>query len=207
MPSILDPAPPWSLERSAYVILWHGCLESDRANIEANGIDPTLGRVDADFGRGFYTTTVERQAKQWAWQRFLLWKDDPANVRLRNYPVVLRFRVPRYGHKGRIQGLDRLLSLHFVLGRNDNEDYWSFVQHCRQSTREGIRNHGRPATGWYDIVAGPVSAFWQQRVTMEGADQMSFHTSAATAILNKLIKNSRKGETNDYSWASVLHLS
>jgi len=203
MPSILNPAPPWSLERSASVILWHGCLELDRADIEANGIDPTRGRVDTDFGRGFYTTTVERQARQWAWQRFFLWRANAANANHQTQPVVLRFRVPRYGQKGRIRGLDRLFSLHFILGRNENEDYWSFVQHCRQSTPLAIRNHGRPPAGWYDLVTGPVSAFWQQRVAMQDADQVSFHTSAGAAILNKLIKNSRNGEADDYSWARV----
>ncbi len=204
MRPLLNPAPPWSLERSACVILWHGCMESDRVNIEANGIDPTLGRVNADFGRGFYTTTVERQARQWAWQRLLLWQENPTDVAFRNRPVVLRFRVPRYGRKGRLRGLDRLSSLHFVLGKNDNDDYWSFVQHCRQSTSESIHTHGRPPKGWYDMVAGPVAAFWQQRVTMEGADQVSFHTLNGTAILNELIEISRNGPTNDYSWDSVL---
>jgi hypothetical protein len=203
MPSILNPAPPWSLERSAYVSLWHGCLNSDRVNIEENGIDPTLGRVDADFGRGFYTTTVERQARQWAWQRFLLWNAGPANESVRNQPVVMRFRVPRHGRKGRIRGLDRLFSLHFVLAGSDNEDYWSFVQHCRQSTAEAFRDHGRPPSGWYDLVTGPVSAFWQQRVAMQDSDQVGFHTSVGAEILNKLIRSGRRGETNDYSWSFV----
>jgi len=117
MPPILHPAPPWQPDRSDYVILWHGCTAFDKDAIEAKGkgIDLAYCRVDTDFGRGFYTTTLERQARQWAWSRFLVWQARNPGV-TGNQPVVLRFRVRRYGlMKGRRKsdrGLDKLLSLH-----------------------------------------------------------------------------------------------
>src|SRR5919198_2236008 len=90
---ILNPAPPWHAPRSRYIILWHGCTTEDRDTIEANGVDVTVSRVDTDFGRGFYTTTVERQARHWAWTRFY----DPKFARKTGVqPVVLRFRVDRH---------------------------------------------------------------------------------------------------------------
>src|SRR5207253_3837631 len=42
--------------------------------------DLTAGRVDRDFGRGFYTTTLEKQARHWAWLRFY----DPKFARTRS---------------------------------------------------------------------------------------------------------------------------
>ena len=62
--SALHPPPPWAgSEFSRFVELWHGCLRSDVKSIRA-GIDPTLGNPVTDFGRGFYTSTVRRQARQ-----------------------------------------------------------------------------------------------------------------------------------------------
>lgn len=80
-------------------------------------------------------------------------------------------------------GLDKLLSLHFVRDDYDNDDFWSLVQHCRGSVpadpsrgiAEVVRDHRRPPTGWYQLVSGPVSAFWTQRAAMAGADPFSFH--------------------------------
>lgn len=53
--------------------VYHGTTLAAAYNIIAqatrlgtNGIDRTLGRLDADFGQGFYVTTVLHQAQQWA---------------------------------------------------------------------------------------------------------------------------------------------
>ncbi len=83
----------------------------------------------------------------------------------------------------------------FVLGDYDDLDYWSLVQHCRQSPPTGSpgqHHHKYPGAisspdWWYDLVVGPVSAFWAQRVTMADADQFGFHTDDAIEILQKLI--------------------
>jgi hypothetical protein len=202
-PPLLSPAPPWQPERSEFVILWHGCTLFDKDVIESDGIDLTKCKVDSDFGHGFYTTTLERQARHWAWGRFFVWQKGHPGV-TGNQPVILRFRLRRYGlakaKKKLDKGLDKLLSLHFVRGDYNNEDFWSFVQHCRQSTPAAPNDHQRPPGGWYDLVTGSVAAFWEQREAMAGADQVSFHTKLGVDILNDLIK-SRKRE--NYEWQIV----
>jgi hypothetical protein len=207
---ILNPAPPWQPDRSEYVILWHGCTVFDKNNIEKHGIDLKQCAVNTDFGRGFYTTTLERQARHWAWDRFLDWQARNPGV-IGNQPVVMRFRVRRYTlarRKGPLDdGLDKLKSLAFVIGEYNAEDYWSLVQHCRQSTPVAINNHRRPSSGWYDLVSGPVAAFWDQRVPMQDSDQFSFHTKTAIGLLNALIRRGLKSRPNGnpdyYTWKPV----
>jgi hypothetical protein len=207
MPPILHQAPAWASPTSEYFILWHGCTAWDKNNIEKAGINPLLGKVDTDFGRGFYTTTLERQAKQWAWDRYYDWQaKNPTHTG--NQPVVLRFRVRRYGinprRSAQDDGMDELRSLHFVLGNYDYEDYWSLVQHCRASTPASINDHGHPSGGWYDVVSGPVAAFWRQRVAMADSDQFSFHTTRAVALLNSRLRNGMAGDKDDYRWDPVI---
>ena len=60
---LLHAAPPWKPDLSEYVILWHGCTVVAKNHIEAHGIDLARCAVDTDFGRGFYTTTLQRQAR------------------------------------------------------------------------------------------------------------------------------------------------
>jgi len=106
---------------------------------------------------------------------------------------VIWFRVPR-------EALAALESLSFVRGDFAADEYWSFVQHCRASipatrTRPAVVNHHqRDQTGkatWYDMVCGPVAAFWQQRSAMLDADQYSFHTVAAEKVLNAVLAGAR----------------
>jgi hypothetical protein len=166
----------------------------DQVNIQNHGIDLTRCRVDTDFGRGFYTTTVEYQARQWAWNRYY----DPAVKRLpMNQPVVLTFRVDRHR-------LAKLSFISFVLADPYKDDYWSLVQHCRQSTPGSINDHRGPehepdGTHWYDVACGPVAAFWRQKFAMQDADQFSFHTTRAVGLLNRLIKSGNNAEYSAYS--------
>ena len=176
---ILHPPPPWiGSPFSRYVELWHGCLKSDVKSIR-KGIDPTKGNPVSDFGRGFYTSTVKRQAREWAWKR---WADSKGKLRgTGGAPLVVRFRIP-------LEQLAVLDSLVFVVGNHEQDRFWSFVHHCRQSTTRIVRAHGHPAhkapDDWYDVVWGPVAAFWTQRVLMDSADQVSFHTTRGAAVLN-----------------------
>lgn len=216
---LLNPAAPWQPDRSDYVILWHGCTAFDKDDIEKSGVNPAVGTVNVDFGRGFYTTTLERQARQWAWDRYYDWRAKNPSA-AGNQPVVLRFRVRRYSVLPRgsalEDGLDRLLSMQFVLGDYNSEDYWSMVQHCRQSVpenkakgiKEVVHDHKRPPTGWYQMVAGPVAAFWEQRVAMDDADQFSFHEGGVD-ILNALLAQGKgkgaggNGDPDFYQWLPV----
>lgn len=64
--------------------LYHGTLDMHVPSILA-GINVHQGRAHTDFGQGFYTTTVERQAHAWAWQ---LSQRAPGTL-----PAVIRFDV------------------------------------------------------------------------------------------------------------------
>jgi hypothetical protein len=187
MPPIYAAAPAWSPPRSRYINLYHGCTSHDASNIQAHGIDLARCRLDTDFGRGFYTTTVLYQARQWAWARFY----DPLVAHIRpNQPVVLKFVLNR-------QHLADLYFLSFVLGGPAKRNFWSLVQHCRQSVPGTINDHRGPVyqpdgTRWYDVVCGPVAAFWRQRYAMQDADQFSFHTGGGVRLLQRLIDSKNK---------------
>lgn len=179
---LYTPAPAWVPPRCEKVTLYHGCTTVDKANIDANGIDLSKCRVDTDFGRGFYTTTVQYQARQWANNRYY---DPTVAGSPGNQPVVLTFVVDRHR-------LAELTWIGFVLADPSKDDYWSLVQHCRQSTRKAVNDHKGPIvladeTRWYDVACGPVSAFWWQKFAMQDADQVSFHTPQAVRLLNRLI--------------------
>lgn len=175
-----------------YIVLWHGCLGKDAASIVKNGVDTARGEPDRNFGRGFYLGSTRRQAANWARRKYdALPHNDQKD--LGNHPIVLRFRVRR-------PDLAMLEALHFfVRGDHDNDDFWSLVSHCRASTPTQINSHKRrglvspvPATRheWYDLVTGPVAAFPDQRVAIQGYDQISFHTLVSVRILNDAIDSS-----------------
>jgi hypothetical protein len=157
---------PWANDD---LVLYHG-TESDQVGKiglkpHSHGLSIANCRTSTDFGQGFYTTTSEHQAKQWAnatRERNLL--SNPAMQ-----AVVIRFEVERNALAG-------LESLVFVV---DNPDYWSFVNYCRG----GSTPHGRtPGLSEYEVVYGPV-ALWKQILVIKDCDQVSFHTQDA---LNKL---------------------
>lgn len=196
---ILRAAPSWTKPVSQYIILWHGCTTDDKAAIEQNKVQVSICRPNTDFGRGFYTTTIKRQAQHWAWNRFY----DPKFTRRTGIqPVVLRFRVDR--HK-----LAKLTCISFGLGDYYNDDLWSLIQHCRQSTPPNdplphvVNDHAGPVVDngdWYDIACGPVAAFWDHRVAMQDADQVSFHTQRAADLLDDLITS---GDPDNYTFEFV----
>jgi hypothetical protein len=135
-----------------------------------------------DFGRGFYTTTFERQAFQWAEDAY---RKKYKYGKPKDPPAVLRFRVD-------LDDLASLENLAFVRGSPDNDLYWSFVMHCRASTPANFlvhRVHLAAPRDWFDVVSGPVAAAWLHgtRKVIRGFDQFSFHTDAAVAVLNALI--------------------
>jgi hypothetical protein len=62
---MLYPPSPWT---NAPVRLYHGTVDVFANAIVSGGVAVRLGRTGTDFGPGFYTTTLERQAKTWAHQ-------------------------------------------------------------------------------------------------------------------------------------------
>lgn len=155
--------PSWDGER---VTLYHGTLERHVASVLA-GIDLRYTRAKQDFGRGFYTTPLQRQAVAWA----LKAANRPGVF---DAPAVIAFDVS-------LDDLARLDILAFVRGEFEAGRFWSLVWHCR---RRGT-HHGRVSNdGWYDVVVGPVAADWMQRAAMPGYEQLSFHTERAVSLLN-----------------------
>ena len=181
--ALSNPVPPAWTTLNTHVILWHGSVLSAAADIQANGIDPTRGRFDLDFGRGFYTTTSRPQASRWASIKHLNLRPGD---RLTDRLALLGFGVP-------LDALASLDSLMFVRGDARHEVFWSLVQYCRQSTPGLPRTHCHPGRAapddWYDVVCGPLAATWppRGRVAVADSDQFSFHTPAGVGILEKVM--------------------
>lgn len=158
-----SPPPAW---RNGPVRLYHGTFDHYVASILA-GVDLATVRGYRDFGRGFYTTTSLEQATSWA----VYQAERPTAT---GAPAVIEFTL-------NLDPLSRLDILAFVRGERTYDAFWSLVWHCRQADT----NHGRAVNGgWYDIVVGPVAAFWEQRLTVGNSDQLSFHTDRAVQLLN-----------------------
>jgi hypothetical protein len=157
--------------------LYHGTTADAARDIVRNGVAISRGTARRDFGRGFYTTTLQRQARNWAY--------EVAGERGAVAAAVVRLDIAR-------DSLATLATLAFVRGDFHASDYWSFVVHCRS----GATDHGRINCmhGMYDVVVGPVAAYWQQRAALYDSDQFSFHTAAAEAALN--------GSARVISWTS-----
>jgi hypothetical protein len=151
--------------------VYHGTTALHAKSI-SDGINLTKGRVETDFGRGFYLTTIEKQAHAWA--RIRAKRKAIGGFRgAAAQPVVLRFSVNR-------EKLSRLRSLCFVHGGATAEPFWTFVAHCRA----GSDNHGRvTGNAFYDAVFGPVATNWRDRVIKSDADQLSFHCEAVNDVL------------------------
>lgn len=174
---------PWT---NGPLILYHGTTNdaataiSEPSHTRPHGIDFDLCKPLRDFGRGFYLTTVLKQAESWADQKFLRHQKSKRAA----CSAVLRFEVDR-------DQLASLLSLCFVTD-SAGSDYWDFIQHCRK----GAATHLLQGNGNYDVVFGPVS-LGRQRFVIKDADQISFHTEAALIILPSPILYSQGTPTYD----------
>jgi hypothetical protein len=162
---VLYPPPFWMNQD---IVLYHGTVDASAIAIVNGPIRTHFGRTHTDFGPEFYTTTLLRQAHTWAAQI--------AATKPGTHPAVVELQVSRADLAG-------LESLAFVRGDFHADDFWSLIHHCRK----GATDHGRPAplAAYYDVVYGPVAAFWNQRMSIADADQLSFHTTPSELALNK----------------------
>lgn len=166
-PPIVFPPPAWSNQD---IVVYHGTVDTFASAIVSGPILVASGKPNTDFGPGFYTTTLKRQAHMWAAQI--------SATRPGTSAAVLEIVIKRLS-------LASLDTIAFVRGDFDADDYWSLVHHCRK----GALDHGRPwPSTYYDVVYGPVAAFWNQRMIIADADQISFHTPAAEAVLNSSLR-------------------
>jgi hypothetical protein len=162
------PLPGIPLWNDQHIVLYHGTLDVHVASI-LQGVNPSVCQYLRDFGRGFYTTTNRQQAERWA--------NDLALQTAGGVAAVIRFTVER-------NELAQLDSLFFVRGTPAAIDFWSFVQYSRTAAAD----HNRAHTGWYDLVAGPVTGSWKKQTVMPDGDQVSFHTAVAALVLDNSLK-------------------
>jgi Protein of unknown function (DUF3990) len=167
LPPVVFPPHNWINQD---IIVYHGTVDTFAAAIVSGPIVVGRGKPNTDFGPGFYTTTLKRQAHMWAAQI--------SATRPGTSPAVIEITINRLS----LAGLD---TLSFVRGDFDADDYWSLIHHCRK----GALDHGRALPRpYYDVVYGPVAAFWNQRMIIADADQISFHTSIAEAVLKASVR-------------------
>jgi hypothetical protein len=146
------------------LVLYHGTIEPSVGSI-LQSIELKAGRLNTDFGQGFYITASLKQAAKWAIR---------LSERSRKRPAIVEFIVDRHS-------LAMLDTLWFVSGLIDSEDYWSLVWHCRSGR---VHFHPYHSDGWYDLVIGPVSKRWQVRKVKLNSDQVSFHSQRAVGLLD-----------------------
>lgn len=156
------PPPAWANQA---MVLYHGTIDLFAADTLAK-VRVKLGKPGTDFGPGFYTTSIHRQAHTWAVQ---IADRVPGSK-----PAVIELTIAR-------DALAELEALVFVRGDFNADDYWSFVHYCRNRAADHGRKRPRR---YYDVVYGPVAAFWNQRMIIANSDQVSFHTRAAEKVLN-----------------------
>ena len=118
-----------------------------------------------DFGQGFYITTHQHQAEQWANAKVFR---TPGRTALT--AIVLSFQLDR-------DWLSSLDSLSFV---RPNTEFWDLVTDCRGMFPPHQRPPPSPLP--YDVVYGPVSV-WRQLLVLGDCDQISFHTRRAISGL------------------------
>lgn len=144
-------------------VLYHGTTKTHADAIIRNGIDPSRGEPNTDFGRGFYTTTNRAQAVKWA---------EIKASECGEMPVVLKVKIDR-------TALSKLRSQVFT---RPTSDYWSLVERCRD--KDDVPH----ATDQdYDVVYGPVAKRWwgpKAYKAIPNYDQTSFHGDAAKLLLN-----------------------
>jgi Protein of unknown function (DUF3990) len=156
---------PWS---NRDINLFHGTnthalsLTSPALYQRLSGFSINLSqcRPLTDFGRGFYTTTNDHQARQWA-------NDSARRLASRSpsiasHAIVLVFSLKR----------DWLAGLEALCFVRPTQDYFDLVADCRSGFPPHQRN---PAPNrHYDVVYGPVSLGFQ-RLVIHDCDQISFH--------------------------------
>ena len=130
-------------------------------------------RPNTDFGRGFYMTTSERQARNWANLRVHRFASGRAHSAMAPRAVVLSFNLDR-------DWLASLDTLCFVL---PNRDFFDLVWDCRMGQPPHQRGSSKVS---YDVVYGPVT-LWPQGMVVGDADQVSFHTDGVVSSLPKPI--------------------
>lgn len=157
-------------------IMYHGTCADYSQSIQV-GIDPGQGRVDSDFGLGFYATTAKDQAQAWARRRSRSRGREAR--RQSNAQSIAPSVVTLELNWAKIGGL-RLLA--FVLNTPASR-FFEFIGLCRaqdEATRHSPMNQN------FDLIIGPVAQYWgsfEDTHIFTGYDQYCFHTAQAVSAL------------------------
>ena len=153
---------------NAPLTVHHGTDEAGANGIVTGGINLTVCRPYADFGRGFYVTSSLHQAQQWANLKAL--RAPPPLGGSQSRAAVLTFNLDRDAAG------DLNDHLAFVLPSREFSD---FVDYNRLGSLTHARGGGVP----YDLVYGPVAAYPQALIFMN-CDQICLLTSVAPGVLS-----------------------
>lgn len=149
-------------DQNGYLDFWHGTSSANATAIRTNGIDPSRGNPNTDFGAGFYVTTLKNQAQDWARKQY-----PDAN------PTIMHFRIP-------YTALDQPTLCGLVFP-SATTDWQNFVRKMRTE---------QPPLGGdgYDFVEGPLlrrpTEFLAGNPPESGGQQNSIHTAAAARIFD-----------------------
>ena len=120
--------------------LYHGTSSVHEESF-MRGIDLARGELKTDFGRGFYTTSVYKQAEKIATDRSLYYNEQPGSKK--SYPMVITYNMD----------VRELLSLKGLI-LNETDSRWAeFILNNRLGTGfyfTGFHNQGQV----YDYVYG-----------------------------------------------------
>lgn len=133
-------------------------------SILRTGPDLSRSRLSLDFGAGFYVTTRETRALEWA----LVAADLSGDL-----PAVMCWDI----------GCDELASapkLAFAEAGRSASAFWDFVRLNRRVKQV----HRKPPLGYFDIVIGPASQNHRSKIPVPEMDQVSFHTASGLSLLN-----------------------
>ncbi len=159
--------------------LYHGTTFTAANAITAGKIDVEISSSNKDFGRGFYTTCVRRQAESWA--KIVVGRRKERGLPY-EVPTLAVIVIPR-------AVLSDLRTLSFTLAGADQEDFWSFVRHNRRLNPNHLLPQGDSYSS-YDVVYGPLVLDWEYRRVYPSGDQVSFHTVRSQSLLNNDTKRS-----------------
>lgn len=127
-------------------------------------------REFTDFGRGFYLTSSENQAINWAnvgVDKYKYRKKSKSNTKA----VLLVYEVNR----------ENLAKLDYLAFGAETIEFKQFVRHCRTN---GAKHNRSTSGGVFDVVYGPLTRYPSDGIFSE-ADQISFHSEQSLDVLGK----------------------
>jgi len=146
-----------------YTSFYHGTTPEVAESIRQQGVSLDFTRPNADFGRGFYTSTSQETA-EWSAQRF------GGSIE------VIEFQIPN----------DELQTLNSLEFPGPTQDWADFVDFHKRISPEQLAHGGQ----YYETVTGPLFARYGRNGEVrhhEGHNQTSIHTQRAIDLFNRFM--------------------